>query len=53
MLAQLKTMVPSVVARNTLVLLIASVRHRKEIVHRKAPKEVQSADQAREDKSKA
>ena len=53
MLAQPRTMVPLVVARSTLVLLIASVRHPKEIVHRKVPKEVQSADQAREDKSKA
>ena len=53
MLAQLKMMVLSVVARSTLVLLIASVRHPKEIVHLTVPKEVQSADQASVDRSKA
>ena len=52
MQAQQKMTIPSVVAHSILVLLIASAPHPKEIVHRKAPKEVQAAGQASVDRSK-
>ena len=52
MQAQLKMIIPSVVAHSILVLLIASALRPKEIVHQKAPKEVLVTGQASVDRSK-